>query len=81
MERSSSTCGCPIESFHLIKFLISHGKPRDKRMLSELEPSEFDTPIPFSPFSIIVKLEMASGAQLPIARNVSPVIASGKENV
>lgn len=50
-------------------------------MLSELEPSEFDTPIPFSPFIIIVKLEMASGAQLPTARNISPVIASGIENV
>lgn len=49
---------------------MSHGTPNDNKMSSELEPNEFETPTPLSPFRIAKILDIASGVQFPAARNV-----------
>lgn len=75
------TLGCLIESFHCSKFFMNHGTPSDKNISNVLDPSEFETPTPFSPFRIIITLDNASGVQLPAAKNVKPITASGMRNV
>lgn len=68
-------------SFQCNKFRINHVTPRDRKISKLLEPNEFETPIPFSPFRIIKILDNASGVQFPAARNVSPITASGIPSV
>lgn len=64
-------------SFQCNKLRINQGIPSDRKMSRLLEPSEFDTPTPFSPFRIIRILDNASGVQLPAAKNVKPITVSG----
>lgn len=62
-------------------FLINHGIPSDIKMANEFAPKEFDTPTPLSPLRILNTLDIPSGMHPPAAKNVSPITASGTENV
>lgn len=50
-------------------------------MFNVLDPSELDTPTPFSPLLIMIIADNASGVQFPAAKSVEPTTASGICNV
>lgn len=44
---------------------MNQGTPSDNKISKELEPSEFETPTPLSPFETAKIDDIASGVQLP----------------
>lgn len=51
---------------------MNHGTPSDRRIASELAPSELAMPVPICPLRAMMTPVIISGVQPPIARIVSP---------